>query len=108
MNNKIKVALAIIGAGSIVAWGMKRKRNGKLKTYTAPDGNTYQENQIYRTFENKLYKNGKEIHFETPPKEQKSSGNHTFNEQADTIPKNYDNDNVNQNISYHQKGVRHH
>jgi hypothetical protein len=105
MNNKIKVALALIGAGSIVAWGMKRKRNGKLKTYTAPDGNAYQENQIYRTFENKLYKNGKEIHFETPPKEQKSSGNNTFNE-VNTIPKNYDN--VNQNITYHQKGVRHH
>ncbi|WP_042722640.1 hypothetical protein [Flavobacterium sp. B17] len=106
MNSKIKIALALIGAGALVAWGIKRKKNGKVKTFTAPDGNTYQENQIYRTFDNKLYKNGKQIHFETPAMEQNKSSNHAFDEHSNTIPKNYES--VNQNITYHQKGVRHH
>jgi len=106
MNNKIKIALALIGAGSVVAWRMNRRKNGKHKTFTAPDGNTYQENQIYRTFDNKLYKNGKEIHFETPSTDQDSSVNHPFEIQADNLSKNYNM--VNKDISYHQKGVRHH
>ncbi|SEM33624.1 hypothetical protein SAMN05421856_102469 [Chryseobacterium taichungense] len=106
MNNKIKVALALIGAGTVVAWRMNRKSKGKLKSFTAPDGNTYQENQLYRTFDNKLYKNGKQIHFETPETNQNSAGNHTFDEHADHLPKNYET--VNKDITYHQKGVRHH
>lgn len=106
MNNKIKIALALIGAGTVVAWGMNRKKNGKVKTFTAPDGNTYEENKIYRTFDNKLYKNGKEIYFETPAMEQNASGNHSFDQHADNLPKNYEA--VNKDINYHQKGVRHH
>lgn len=107
MNNKIKLALAIVGAGTAVAWGMNRKKKMQKKTFTAPDGNKYGENQLYRTFDNKLYKNGKEIHFETPSMEHHHSGNHSFDEQAgSSIPKNYEA--VNKDINYHQKGVRHH
>lgn len=106
MNSKIKVALALIGAGTLVAWRMKRKKNSNLKTFTAPDGNTYKENQLYRTFDNKLYKNGKQIQFETPVMDQKKTDNHAFDEHSSTIPKNYES--VNQNTTYHQKGVRHH
>ncbi|AZA85960.1 hypothetical protein EG349_03740 [Chryseobacterium shandongense] len=106
MNNKMKLALAIIGAGTAVAWGMNRKKKLKSKTFTAPDGNTYKENQIYRTFDNKLYKNGKEIHFETPALEQNASGNHAFDEHSANLSKNYEA--INKDINYHQKGVRHH
>ncbi|MEC5174756.1 hypothetical protein [Chryseobacterium nepalense] len=106
MNNKIKIALALVGAGTAVAWGINRKKKSKVKTFMAPDGNTYEENKIYRTFDNKLYKNGKEIHFETPVTEQNFSGNHAFDEQSGNIPKNYEA--VNKDINYHQKGVRHH
>lgn len=106
MNNKIKLALALVGAGTAVAWGITRKRKMQKKTFTAPDGNTYGENQIYRTFDNKLYKNGKEIHFETPTMDEHNSESHAFDEQGGSIPKNYES--VNKNINYHQKGIRHH
>lgn len=106
MNNKIKIALALVGAGTAVAWGMKRKKKMQKKTFTAPDGNIYEENKIYRTFDDRLYKNGKEIHFETPATQENTSGNHAFDDQAGSIPKNYET--VNKDINYHQKGVRHH
>lgn len=106
MNNKIKFALALVGAGTAVAWGINRKKKMQKKTFTAPDGNTYEENKIYRTYDNKLYKNGKEIHFETPALEQNASGNHSFDEHAAHLPKNYEA--INKDINYHQKGVRHH
>lgn len=106
MNNKIKLALALVGAGTAVAWGINRKKKMQKKTFTAPDGNTYEENKIYRTYDNKLYKNGKEIHFETPALEQNASGNHSFDEHAAHLPKNYEA--INKDINYHQKGVRHH
>lgn len=106
MNNKIKIALALVGAGSILAWRMNRRKGGKKKTFTAPDGNTYQENQIYRTFDQKIYKNGKQIQFETPEMSLNNSVNHPFEGQTDNLSKNYNK--VNKEINYHQKGVRHH
>jgi hypothetical protein len=106
MKNTVKIALGLVAGGSLIFLGLKRK-NKKLKTFTAPDGNTYQENQTYRTFDNQLYKNGKKISFITPESEQKShlSSNH-YDENNDMISKKYQA--VNKDVNYHQKGIRHH
>ncbi|MCS3869550.1 hypothetical protein J3D55_002466 [Chryseobacterium ginsenosidimutans] len=106
MNNKVKVALAVIAGGTLILAGLRRKKREKLKTFTAPDGNTYKENQIYRTFDNKLYKNGRPIHFETPETEPENhSSNNYYNGNTGNFSKN--NLNHNKNASYHQKGSRH-
>jgi hypothetical protein len=106
MNNKVKVALALIAGGTLVLAGLRRRKREKLKTFTAPDGNKYKENQIYRTFDNRLYKNGKHIHFNTPETEPEnhSSGNY-YNGNTGNFSKN--NISNNKNTSYHQKGSRH-
>lgn len=106
MNNKIKIALVLAGAGTLL-WQLRKKQNGKKKVFTAPDGNTYKENQMYRTFDNKVYQNGKEIRFNTPVIEQQnlSSQQHSDASEYNT-GKNYQN--INKNPTYHQKGVRHH
>jgi hypothetical protein len=49
MNNKVKIALVILAGSSLILLNLRRRKNIKSKTYTAPDGNTYRENQIYRT-----------------------------------------------------------
>jgi hypothetical protein len=106
MNNKIKIALAIVAGGSLILLNLRRRKRNLSKIYTAPDGNTYRENQIYRTFDHKLYKNGKQISLETPQVELKANtinagGNHT----ADISKKLQT---VNKEVNYHQKGNRHH
>jgi len=105
MKNTVKIALGLLAGGSLIFLGLKRK-NKKLKTFTAPDGNTYQENQTYRTFDNQLYKNGKRIRFSTPESEQKSYSSSHYDENNDPISKKYQN--VNKDVNYHQKGIRHH
>lgn len=105
MNNKIKIALSLIAGGSLIYFGMKKK-NAKVKTFTAPDGNTYGEDQLYRTFDNKTYKNGKEVHFNIPETEGSNKSFHHY-ETNQKLTKNYQTEN-HQNVNYHQKGVRHH
>lgn len=65
MNNTVKIALAI-AAGSSLLYMSLRKKVRQKKIYLAPDGNTYEEDQIYRTYDNKLYKNGKEFYYNLP------------------------------------------
>jgi len=106
MNNKIKIALALAGAGALI-WQLRRKQNGKKKIFTAPDGNTYKENQLYRTFDNKVYQNGKETRFNTPVTGQQHSSAQQYKDANEyNAGKNYQN--INKNLTYHQKGVRHH
>lgn len=104
MNNKVKIALGLIATGTLVLINLKRKRRERLKMFTAPDGNTYQENQTYRTFDNQFYKNGKRLRFNKLESEQEnhSPANH-YEENAVNISKNHQN----KNITYHQKGNRH-
>lgn len=103
MNNKLKIALGLLAGGTVLFFGLRRKKE-KLKTFTAPDGNTYKENQLYRTYDNKLYKNGKQVHFETP-KLQKNNSSSQFAVNNDSTNDYKD---VNIPVTYHQKGVRHH
>lgn len=106
MKNTVKIALGLLAGGSLIFLGLRRK-NRKLKTFIAPDGNTYQENQTYRTFDNQLYKNGKKIHFSTPEHDQKSSSSgYQYDENNDSGSKKYQA--VNKAVNYHQKGIRHH
>lgn len=105
MNNKIKIALALAGAGTLI-WSLRKKQN-KPKVFTAPDGNTYKENQLYRTFDNKVYQNGKEMKFNTPVTNQENNLSQQHSDAAEyNTGKNYQN--INKNPTYHQKGVRHH
>ncbi|MCJ8155102.1 hypothetical protein MKJ01_15140 [Chryseobacterium sp. SSA4.19] len=105
MNSKIKIALALLGTGTLI-WGLRKRKNNKLKTFTAPDGNTYKENQMYRTNDNKVFKNGKEMRFTTPIPDSQNSSANIYNNTAENGSKNYQA--VNKNVNYHQKGVRHH
>ncbi|MDQ0594535.1 hypothetical protein QFZ37_002904 [Chryseobacterium ginsenosidimutans] len=105
MNNKVKIALSLIAGGTLILLSLKRKRRQKLKTFIAPDGNSYKENQIYRTFDNSLYKNGKRIHFNKPELEENQSSGDYYDGDTGNLLKNKLN--INKNISYHQKGNRH-
>jgi hypothetical protein len=105
MNSKIKIALALLGTGTLI-WGLRKRKNNQVKTFTAPDGNTYKENQMYRTSDNKVFKNGKEVHFNSPIPENKNSSANVYDNAAENLSKNYQS--VNKNVNYHQKGVRHH
>jgi len=102
MKTKFKIALGLIGTAALVLWNTRRKKRKII--FTAPDGNTYKENQIYRTSDNKLYKNGKLFHFPTPPQiPDVSLKVHTEN--TESIHKNIQL--AQKNTSYHQKGNRH-
>ncbi|WP_027388704.1 hypothetical protein [Chryseobacterium gregarium] len=105
MNSKIKIALALLGTGTLI-WGLRNRKKNKVKTFTAPDGNTYKENQVYRTVDNKTYKNGKEVRFGKPIPEHNNSSVNAYNNSAENLSKNYQS--VNKDVNYHQKGVRHH
>ena len=106
MNNKIKIALAVIAGGTLVLLNRKiRNRTPKKETFTAPDGNTYKEDQVYRASDGTMYRNGKEIHvdkfqFEGDSHTHPNNHNDPFN-----VPKNYDA--APKNVMYHQKGTRH-
>lgn len=105
MKNSVKIALGIVAGGVLVFLNQKRKgRNNKNHKFTAPDGNQYGENQMYRTAEGEVFKNGKKIRLETP-ENILSTHNHidaSFNNQH--LNDHY---NSNQQVSYHQKGTRH-
>ena len=106
MNNKIKIALAVMAGGSLILLNQLRKRR-KSKRFTAPDGNSYLKDQIYRTAEGELYKNGKPLHFNTLQSEQDNHQYINYDNKINDKPKNYDASNI-KNVEYHQRGVRHH
>lgn len=104
MNNIVKITLALAAGSSLLYLGL-RKKSKKSKVYLAPDGNTYKENQIYRTYDNKLYKNGKEFHYSMPQLGDDQSFNKNYSTVTDTVYSNYKTDH--KSTQYHHKGVRH-
>ncbi len=104
MNNIVKITLAL-AAGSSLLYMSLRKKGKKSKVYLAPDGNAYKENQIYRTYDNKLYKNGKEFHYPLPQVENHQYFNKNYSTTTDTIYSNYKTDH--KSTEYHHKGLRH-
>lgn len=105
MNNTVKIALALAAGSSLLYMGL-RKRIKQKKVYLAPDGNTYKENQIYGTYENKLYKNGKEFHYNLPDQHDDPTSNMKSIKVSKNAPLNYTT--TQKNTAYHHKGVRHH
>ncbi|GGG56435.1 hypothetical protein [Epilithonimonas arachidiradicis] len=106
MKNSVKVALGFLAGGSLILAGqIIRNKKDKRKIFTAPDGNSYKENEMYRNSQGEIFKNGKQLHFETP--EIPSQVNHHID-----MPHNHnsvrDNHSLPKNVNYHQKGVRHH
>jgi len=103
MNNKVKVALAFIAGGALLLLNQKRrKKNPKKKNFVTPDGNSYIKDQIYRSSDGKLFKNGKPLHVETPHRKNTP------------LPTNQHDENVlnhyeakPRNVEYHHKGNRH-
>lgn len=105
MNSTVKIALALAAGSSLLYLGL-RKKNKKRETFVAPDGNTYEQDQIYRTYDNKLFKNGKEFHFNTPESQHESSlSGNQYSKMSDHQNQNYQT--VNKEVTYHQKGIRH-
>ncbi len=105
MNKNVKIALGIIASGTLVLAGqLLRSKKNRKKAFTAPDGNRYEENQMYRTAQGQIFKNGKQLHFETP--ELFAEANHFIDNYREKGYKN--NRNVPKSVNYNQKGVRHH
>ncbi|WP_114821804.1 hypothetical protein [Chryseobacterium sp. KLBC 52] len=105
MNNIVKITLALAAGSSLLYLGL-RKKSKKSKVYLAPDGNTYKENQIYRTYDNTLYKNGKEFHYSMPQIDNDQYSNKNYSSTIDNVQSNYKADH--KSTQYHHKGVRHH
>lgn len=108
MNNKVKIALALIAGGTAILLNQRRKKlSKKTKIFTAPDGTTYKENQIYRNSEGKAYRNGKVVHFDHLEFDSEPHSANPFNHlHSDKASKNYQA--KPQNVDYHQRGKRHH
>ncbi|WP_426478961.1 hypothetical protein ACP3T3_05765 [Chryseobacterium sp. CBSDS_008] len=105
MNNTVKIALALAAGSSLLYLGL-RKKSKAGKVYLAPDGNTYKENQIYRTYDNQLYKNGKKFHYNVPETSDDfysaSTNDRNVNKHMYLFNKAIPKD-----IQYHHKGLRH-
>jgi len=107
MKNSVKIGLSLLAGGTaVLANHLIRKNRNKVQSFQAPDGNSYKENEMYRTAQGEIYKNGRKMHFETPE----------LLSQANRHIDTYQN---NQNVlngatepyraaDYHHKGVRHH
>lgn len=108
MKTPEKIALGIAAAvvvGGITVLGFRKKKSPAPKTFTAPDGNTYPENHIYRTFDNQYFKNGKKIKYQTPEQSIEETHGHF---DAGKSPSDFKNHNApNTPVEYHQRGVRH-
>ena len=106
MNNNVKIALGIIVGGSLVLATQLLKSKKKNKIFTAPDGNSYTENQMYRTAHGEIFQNGKQLHFETPGL--LAEANQSLDSNYGNVNFSRSNQAVTRNTNYHQKGVRHH
>lgn len=109
MKTPEKIAIGIAAAvvvGGLTALGLRKKKQlSTPKTFTAPDGNIYPVNHIYRTFDNQYFKNGKKIKYKTPSQSIEDNHGH-FNPAK--IKSDFNNhDEPNSSVDYHQRGFRH-
>lgn len=107
MKNTIKVALGFAAGGALILLNQLRKRKQKEQNkFMAPDGNKYLKNEMYRSAEGEIFKNGKKLHFETP-KHLNDANNKIDARLAKNVQFNDQNPNS-RNVTYHKRGVRHH
>ena len=106
MKNIIKVALGFAAGGAFILLNQLRKKKKKQQNkFTAPDGNKYLRTEMYRNAEGEIFKNGKKLNFETP--QHLSDANNKID--ARFADKGLQNTPIpNRNVTYHQRGVRHH
>lgn len=108
MKTPAKFALGIAAAvvvGGITVLGFRKKKPQTPKTFTAPDGNFYAEDQIYRTIDNRYFKNGKEVKYQTPAQSIEDTHGHIDPAKIKSDFKNHDAPNP--SVGYHQRGIRH-
>ncbi|WP_379965421.1 hypothetical protein [Epilithonimonas sp. UC225_85] len=106
MKNTIKVALGFAAGGALILLNELRKRKKKKENkFMAPDGNKYRKNEMYRSAEGEIFKNGKKLHFETP--QHLSDANNKIDARFANNGKQ-NTQAPNSNVTYHQRGVRHH
>ncbi len=104
MNNKIIIPLSIaIGTGIALYKVFKQKR---VKSFVAPDGNSYKPDSNYLSSDQKLYRNGKEIKLNIPD-DYSSQTHNSIPEKAFSNGGNVDKNQIS-NTPYHHKGVRNH
>lgn len=107
MKNSLKIALGIAAGGALVLLARKRKLSRDRNTFIAPDGKSYRENEMYRTSEGDIYKNGKLMHFETPELSAAANAKIDSNLYRKNSGKE-NNQSLSHNVTYHKRGVRHH
>jgi len=107
MKNSIKVALGFAAGGALILLTQLRKKKQKENSqYMAPDGNKYLKNEMYRSADGEIFKNGKKVHFETP--RHLSEANSKIDSRMAKNARMNDQNPNSRNVSYHQRGVRHH
>ena len=105
MKNSIKVALGFaVGGGLILLSQLRQRKKKQIEKFTAPDGHQYLKNEMYRTAEGEIFKNGNKMHFETPP--HLTDANNKIDARHNGSKINNQNP-VNRNVSYHKTGTRH-
>lgn len=107
MKNTIKVALGFAAGGALILLNQLRKRKQRQENqFMAPDGNKYSKNEMYRSAEGEIFRNGKKLHFETP--QLLVNANNKIDARLAKIVQFNDQNLNNRNVTYHKRGVRHH
>ncbi|PZU90207.1 MAG: hypothetical protein DI529_03260 [Chryseobacterium sp.] len=107
MKNTIKVALGFAAAGTLVLLNELRKKNKKQgNSFIAPDGNKYQKDEMYRNAEGEIFKNGRKLHFRTP--ELLNDANNKIDSHLNNKAYINNQNPIDRNVNYHNRGVRHH
>ncbi|WP_144281657.1 hypothetical protein [Chryseobacterium echinoideorum] len=104
MKNSVKIALGVAATG-ILVFLQKKLRKRSSEQFIAPDGNRYKTNETYRTANGELYRNGKKLNLKTPGDSFQSEQHFDSNLNTQKINQLQE---VPNNVSYHQKGNRHH
>lgn len=105
MKNSIKVALGFaVGGGLILLSQLRQRKKKQIEKFTAPDGHQYLKNQMYRTAEGDIFKNGNKMHFETP--QHLTDANNKIDAHLNNQKINNQNT-VSKSVLYHKTGTRH-
>ncbi len=105
MKNTMKVALGFALGGSLILLNELRKKK-KEYDFIAPDGNEYQNDEMYRNAEGEIFKNGGKLHFETPNILVEANDRIGSHLNKNTYLNNQNP--IERNVNYHKRGVRHH
>lgn len=107
MKNTIKMALGFAAGGALILLNQLRKRKQKEQNkFMAPDGNKYLKNEMYRSAEGEIFRNGKKLYFETP--QLLVNANNKIDARLARIVQSNDQNPNSRNVNYHKRGVRHH